>query len=434
MIRKNLKLLLTIFTIVMMSFSFSFLSIATEVEVISEPSSDIEVTDVPTETPEEKPEIYSGDLYLFDTKVVMDKLVDGNVFIIGQEVDITGQINGNLFVCADKLTFAKDSYVINSIYACANSVYYDGACKDFYVVSNDIEMTFDSYVVRDLKALSSILKFKAAIGRDADLYFNSIELGEGEDIPIIYGNLRYKAPSEVQIPEGVITKTGSVAYTNIQSQNTVSSISILEILNNFLVCLATVVVIYIVIKLFIPKLSENLENEKISIGKLLKCFFIGLASIVVVTLLFILLLITQIGTKLAFILVSLFILLCLVSTPVFAIVITNILKPVLKLSKKPMFFLVLCLVSIVIYGLTLIPFIGGIFSFLINPISIGLLINMAIPHKELTDEEKTIIEEKKAQVKENKEEKKKQKAELKEAKKQAKLESKEAKKEKKEEL
>lgn len=455
MIRKNLKFLLTIFIIVMMSLSIlSSFVYATDVEKLSETTEAINVDGESNESTsnKENPEIHRGDLYLFDNKVVMDKLVDGNVFIIGQEVEITGQVNGNLFVCANKLTF-NNCYVINSIFACANSVYYNGACKDLYVISsNDIEMTYASFVERDLKASSDLIKFKTAIGRNADLFFNNIVLEEkvvlegevGSNVPtieedgvtyiiqnpIVYGNLRYTSPSEVTIPEGVITETGSVTYTNSKSQN-ISTTSVLEILNNFLVCIVTVIAICILIKLFIPKLSEKFENEKLSIDKILKCFGIGLASIVAVAVLFVLLLITQIGTKLAFILVLLFVLLCLVATPILAIVITNLLKPMLKLDKKPLFYLVLCLVSIVLYGVTLIPFIGGIFSFLITPISIGLLINMAIPHRKLTDEEKAIIEEKRKLAIEEKEKRKQEKTEMKEAKKQAKLEAKSAKKENK---
>ena len=83
---------------------------------------------------------------------------------------------------------------------------------------------------------------------------------------------------------------------------------------------------------------------------MLKAFAIGLASIVAVTILSVLLLITQIGVKLAFIFILLFVLVCLIATPILAIVITDLLKPILKLDKKPLFYLVLCLVSIVLYG------------------------------------------------------------------------------------
>lgn len=416
MIKKNLKILLAILLIAIMSLTFSYSFVqATDAVATSETSTE---TAVETNTVEED-NIHNGDLYLFDTKVVMDKLVDGNVFIFGQEVEITGQVNGNLFVCANKITF-DNCYIRYSVFACANSIYYNGACNDFYVASNDLEMTYDSYVIRDVKAASTNMTFRAAVGRDADISFDSIDLGEGENIPVIYGNLRYSSPSEVTVPEGVITETGTVTYTNESEENS-SSTSIYEVIINFLVCIVTAIIIYLIIKAFIPKLYEKIGNEKISIIKLLKSFVIGLATIVAVVIAFILLLISQIGLKLAFVLLAVFVLICLISAPVFAIIVTNALKQTLKLDKKSMFLLVLSLVSIILYGVTLIPAIGGIFSFILTPISIGMLVNLFIPHKELTDEEKAEKEKIKAE-----------KAELKAARKQEKLEAKEAKKNNKE--
>ena len=420
MIRKNLKLLLIVLIMLMITFSiFSPVVLATNTVTNAETpvtSNVVENNDEATtdENSQEK-EIHNGDLYLFESKVIMDKLVDGNVFIFGQDVEITGQINGSLFVIADKLTF-DNCYVRYSVFAYADSVYYNGACNDLYVASKDIEMTYDSYVVRDLKALSSILKFKAAVGRDADLYFNSIELGEGEDIPIIYGNLRYKSPSEIEFPEGVITENGSISYTDAKSNN-VSTPSVFELINNFLSCIITVITIYLIIRLFMPKQAEKLNNQKLSISKLLKCFLIGILSFVITATLSIILLFSIIGAKLTVIFVLLFVLICLIATPVFAIIITNTLKPLLKLDKKPVFYLVLVLVSIVLYGVTLLPYVGNLFSFLLTTTSIGMLINLGIPHKELTDEEKAIIEEKKKQAKEEKEKRKQEKLDNKKLKK-----------------
>lgn len=431
MIKKNLKVLLTILLIVIMTFALSSTFVqATDAVVTSETSTDTEATvNAESETTEES-EIHNGDLYLFDNKVVMDKLVDGNVFIFGQEVEITGQVNGNLFVCANKITF-DNCYIRYSVFACANSIYYNGACNDFYVASNDLEMTYDSYVIRDVKAAASNLTFRAAVGRDADLSFNKADFGEGENIPVVYGDLRYSAPTEATIPEGVITETGTTTYSNSATEDS-SSTSVSEIIINFLVCIVTAIAVYLIIRAFIPKFSDKIDSEKLSAKKLLKGFGIGLASIVLFTIIFILLLISQIGLKLAFVLLAIFVLVCLISAPIFAIIVTNELKPVLKLDKKSIFILVLSLVSIILYGVTLIPVIGGIFSFILTPMAIGMLINMFIPHKELTDEEKTAIAEAKKQAKDDKEKLKAERAEQKAAKKQEKLELKEAKKNNKE--
>ena len=145
-----LTTLLLIVTVASMSFCF-----ATDAQVSNTTT---DTSDAATETLQEEEideeDIYNGDLYLFDNHdIVMDKLVDGNVFIFGNNVEVTGQVNGNLFVFANKLNL-NECYVRYSIFACAGSIYYNGACNDLYTASGNLEMTYDSYVIRDVKAVA----------------------------------------------------------------------------------------------------------------------------------------------------------------------------------------------------------------------------------------------------------------------------------------
>ena len=425
MLKRFSKFLLALLLIIATLSSICF---ATDAVTTSETTEN--ATAVTTSETEE--EIHTGDLYLFDNNVVMDKLVDGNVFIFGSNVEVTGQVNGDLFVFANKVNFNK-SYVRYAIYACATSVKYDGACNDLYVATTDLEMTYDSYIVRDLKALSKTNIIKAAVGRDVDLIGDTVNFGEGEDAAVIYGNLRYSLPEEIEIPEGVITESGNVTYTksplttdDFKSASTLSIIT--DIVVGFVTAIVTTLALFIIISKLSPSLIEKVSENKFSFIKILKEFVIGLLSLLIVTIGFILLVGTSIGAKLAIIALLLYIVLWLISVPVLSIRITNLLKPVLKVEKTSMFYLILVLVSIILYGIGLIPVVGGLLGFIITMIAIGSLIDVYLPHKELTDEEKAIIEEAKKEAKENKEKRKQEKLEAKEAKKQAKLEAKEAKK------
>lgn len=427
MLKKFSKFLLALLLIIATLSSIS-LCFATDAVTISETT---ENTDA-VATSETEEEIHSGDLYLFDNNVVMDKLVDGNVFIFGSNVEVTGQVNGDLFVFANNVNFNK-SYVRYAIYACATSVKYDGACNDLYVATTDLEMTYDSYVVRDLKALSKTNIIKAAVGRDVDLIGDTVNFGKGEDAAVIYGNLRYSLPEEIEIPEGVITESGNVTYTksplttdDFKSASTLSTIT--DIIVRFGTAIVTTLAIFIIISKLSPSFIEKISEDKFSFVKILKTFGIGLLSLLVILIFFILLAGTSVGAKLAIILLLLYIIVWLISVPALCIRITNLLKPVLKIEKTSMFYLILVLVCIILYGVGIIPVVGGLLGFIITMIAIGSLIDVYLPHKELTDEEKAIIEEAKKEAKENKEKRKQEKLEAKEAKKQAKLEAKEAKK------
>lgn len=420
MSKKISKLLLTLLLIIVTISTFSVCF----AEVDSNTASETKETATTEDTTSAENEIHNGDLYLFNNDVVMDKLVDGNVFIFGNNVEITGQINGNLFVFANNLKF-NECYVRYSVFACAGSIYYNGACNDLYVASNKLEMTYDSYVVRDVKAVSSDVIFKAAVGRDVDLSCGTVNFGETGSAPIIYGNLRYSANSEATIPEGVMGGSGTSTYTKASESNKNVTESAVDILVGFLTCVVTVLVIYAITKKFAPKFAKNLSNKKLSILQILKSFGLGLLAVILFTVLFVILLITSVGLKLAFILAFLFATICLISVPTLTIVITNVLKHAFKIEKTSMFYLLLVLVSIILYGVTLIPFVGTILSLIISFTSLGMLIDMFIPHKELSDEEKSAIEEAKMQAAANKARRKQEKLDAKKAQKKAKLETKE---------
>ena len=413
MTKKNFKILLILLVVIATLFSFSS-CFADENDIVTISNTD-ETNPVATEE-DSTPEIHNGDLYLFDTKVVMDKLVDGNVYIFGSDVEITGQVKGNLFVFANNLKF-NNSYVTYSIYACANSIYYNGACSDLYAACSNIEMTYDSYIVRDVKLASGNVVFKAAVGRNADVTCSQINFGEGEDAAIIYGNLNYSAPTQANIPESVIAQD---RVTFNQEQKEEKTVSVKSIIIDGLVAIVTVLILYLLISKLAPKFAERIESRKLSALELLKAFGFGLLAWIALIIVIIILLLTQVGVKLAFIVGLLFAVLCLVSLPIFTIHLANSLKNVTKADKTYKFYILLALVSLVLYGITLIPVVGGIVSFLLAFIPLGTTILVILPQKELSDEEKAKIEEAKKHKKELKEKAKQEKLAAKEAKKESK--------------
>lgn len=380
-------------------------------------------TDTNNETTSTEVEMHEGDLYIFDNNIVMDKYVDGNVFLFGNDIEITGRVNGNLFVFGNNVKF-NESIVRYSIFVCASSVYYNGGCGteydygNLYVSASKFESTYNSFVTGDVKCVASSIILKSAVYRNADLISNNINFGEGEDISEIFGNLNYTSNKEITIPEGVVAGTGTVTYTPAYDITDIDSIA--DIFTGFGTCLVLALALYIILNKLAPKFVEKVNDNKFSALSLLKAFGIGLATIAIVSIFIILLAGTMIGISLAVILALLFAILCIIATPILTIKITNVLKPVLKIEKTSMFYLVLVLVSIILHGITLIPYVGGLLGLIINVTAIGLIITVYLPHKELTDEEKLALEESKKQAKENKEKRKQEKLEAKASKKEQK--------------
>ena len=411
MLKKNLKFLAVLFIALTIISSFS-LCFADENQ--DDITTGVETSEQPTEETEQ--EIHNGDLYLFDTDVKMDKLVDGNVYIMGNNVEITGQVNGNLFVLANSIKF-EGSYVRYTIYACAKDIYYNGACNDLYAASSKLEMTYESYVIRDVKAVSADTILKAAIGRDVDLQTNSLNLGEENQTPIIYGNFRYSSSQEQEIKEGIVE--GEVTYKqNNNTEENVKSVAeqVLTIIITFLSVVATAVVIYLILSKLTPNFIENLTNN-VSVGKIVLTCLKGLAVLAAGCFISVLLIISEIGIKLGFILILLLILIGLFATPIATIYIAKLLKPVLKIEKTILFCLVLSLVAIILQGITYIPFIAGLISFIVFLLGYGLIASVVWKSKEISEEKKQEKIAKKEANKKLKEEKKAEKAKAKEDKK-----------------
>lgn len=416
MIKKNLKLFAILFIVltIISSFSLCFAD-ETKNEVATTNNATQEPTTAEQAEGTENKDVHNGDLYIFEPNVKMDKLVDGNVYIMGNNVEITGQINGNLFVLANSIKF-DNSYVRYTIYACAKDIYYNGACNDLYAATQKLDMTYDSYVIRDVKAVSNNTIFKAAIGRDVDLQTNSLSLGEEEQVPIIYGNLRYSANQEQEIKDGIVE--GEVTYNANSVKDNSKSVgeNIKDIAITFLTVIVTALVIYLVLSKLTPNFVNNLANN-ISAGKIAKTCLKGLAIFVAGIVISLVLLITEIGVKLAFIIILGLILIALFTVPLTAIYIANALKPVLKIEKTLLYYVVLALVAVILQGITYIPFVAGIISFIIFIFGYGLLITTVWKNKELSEEEKQEKIAKKEAAKALKKEKKAEKAKLKEEKK-----------------
>lgn len=398
MLKKKLKLSLVAFLIlsVMFSFSLNFVT-ATESEPVttSAEASDAAVTSEDTETStDENPnnedssqaniEEVSGDLYLFDNNIEMNKYVDGSVFLFGKKVKVTGKVNGNLFVFADSVEF-DNCYVRSSIFVCANNVVYNGYSNDLYATAQKLNMTFDSYVIRDAKISASEVTIKSAIGRDLDLSAKNVDFGSKalkssedntdensensetvEDVPIIYGNFRYSAKNSLDLKDGIVE--GEVTYKKASS---VSGVKVSDVIIYLLKAAVTAIVVFLLLSKFAIKFIDELSNK--SWKNVLLALGIGIVSILAVTIASSILVLTKVGAILGIVLMFILVLLALVSTSIVDIYVAKLICNLAKLDKKLYEYLILAGIALLIAAIKYIPYAGSILSILIITLGIGLL-------------------------------------------------------------
>lgn len=383
MLKNKFKVISLIFTIVTLIATFSFAtdvapnSLENNTNVVS---NNVEGEATPIATNEEEntnaeaQDIHEDDLYLVGDSIVMDKLVDGNVYIMGKDVKITGQVSGNLFVFADKLSF-DNSYIRYSVFACANEINLNGACNDLYVACNKMTVSYDSYVIRDVRVYASNLTFKGAVGRDAYITANNLNFGEADsqEVALIYGDLNYSTPTEISIPDKTVE--GNVSYNELKD-NKNSNKTIKDYIFSLLEAIVFTIIVYLLALWITPKFTKSCSA--FASVKALPALGVGILTLILIPIVCILLLFIEITVPISIALFTLYALLISISFAVVSICITKALKSKLSMDKTSMQFLILILTTIVLWGLKSIPFIGWVVSLLIISIGLGVMILYAI--------------------------------------------------------
>lgn len=307
--------------------------------------------------------VYNGDLYIFDSDVTMDKLVDGNVFIIGNNVTITGQCSGNMFILGNNVTFDK-SFVQASVFVCGNNVKFNAVSNSLYSASKNLTIEHQFGVYTDMYSTCSNLDFDGIVGRNAFLSAGKVNLHENS---LFYGDLNYSASSETEIPEGAVE--GTINYSKI-TEKTTKSKTIFTYLSDLVQFLIFGLLIFLIVKLFT---KDPCSKECSVLSHPGKTFGIGILSIILIPIIFLLLLLTIIGATASLAVLSIYCIILMLSTVIFAISLARYLC-ISKKNKTIKELLITLLALIVIWGLSLVPFIGWLISFICVSFGFGIII------------------------------------------------------------
>lgn len=385
MLKSKSKILLVLSLALVLVSSYCFATVeprTTEAEVTSEegvtPISETEEEAVTTSLEDESSSWTNSDLYLCQDKVEVSNVVDGNAFIIGKEVTISGEIGGDLFVLADKLNI-DGGYVYSNLFACANEITINGVVYDIYAACNTFNLESNGFVYRDMKVVGSNININGKVRRNAQLSANTISFAEGSET-LIYGNLKYSANSEIAIPEGVVA--GTTTYNKTEAVDTNKDISTASIILNHVLDLLKTLLYTLVITLILlwltPKFIEKVSQ--MSVKKSLASLGIGFVAFIaffVFIFVGIFLLISTVGTPVFILGMFASILVAYIGTAIASIFFGKLLTKLFKMEDKVKFILFTLLAALIIWAISLIPFVGSILSFLIWIFGIGtLLVNM----------------------------------------------------------
>lgn len=323
----------------------------------------------------------NSDLYLADDSIEISKVVDGNAFVVANEVTITGEIGGDLFVCANKITI-DGAYVYSNLFAVANEIVINGTVYDVYAIANNFTLDTNGFVCRDLRVSANTLNITGQVNRNAFVSAAKYNFNY-KDEALIGGNLEYSSSSEVNIPEGVVI--GEVTYNAevVREEPVAEKVFsyIFDAINNLVFSL---VVILLAIWLA-PKFVDRVSS--MSTKKACVCLGIGIIAPLVTVVALILLLFSTVCSSVALASTFMFIAICMAGTAFASIYFGSLLAKAFKWNDKFKFVLASLIAVLIIWAISQIPYIGGLFGFLVALFGIGILVVNVIYRKEEPKEE-----------------------------------------------
>lgn len=382
MLKQKSKILFCIFLITILISSVCFATDATpteSAELTTTGTSETTGENTTTaETTEQEPEWVNDDMYLFDKDIVIDKVVDGNVFAFGTNVTIKGEVGGELFVFADTLEIDETGYIYCGLYGFAKKVIIKGVAYDVYLASEDFKLENSGIVYRDLRLIASKAELNGKIRRNAHIISNNISFPEGEDAHI-GGDLNYFATNELNLTKTAVL--GSINYNKVNetTEKAVGEVIVSKIISkikDLLSLLFSTFIVALLAMFLTPKFFAKVTNMKAS--KVLLSIPVGLgaiiASVFIIIFIIVLSLFITFTMKVSLAFTVLFFLVCAFATSIASIVISGFITNKFKLQGKVKFILIALASSFVIWLLSLIPFIGWIFGAVFTWLGLGAVV------------------------------------------------------------
>lgn len=355
----------------------------------------------------------SHDVYLTGDNVTIDYVVDGNLFVMADTVTINSKIGGDAFIMAKTINVGDQAYIFSNLFAIADSIDIKGVVYDVYALAQNFTIS-NGYIYRDAKLCCNTININGAIGRNAFVSCSNINFNTDEnDKGIIYGDLTYSAPSELSFDKNIVN--GNVTY---KAPKVSPEKSVREIVASYILdlgaFLAFVIIIWLVCLWVAPKFLN--DTNKFVGKKTLNVLGTGLLTLIAVPIACIILLLLQLTAGISLLTVAIYILALIVAKSIFTIVANNYLCSKLNINKNTGIFGMLIVSGVIVWVISELPYVGGIVSFIISVLGLGVLVSAILPKKakkvsDTNEVKETTKTDVKKEISENKDTKKDNKKE-----------------------
>lgn len=316
-------------------------------------------------------EIY-GDLYIVAKSINIQKssVVHGNIFATTGDFVLNGRVENSVYAATKNFRTNYYGSIYKDLNLTAEMVYLNSVIRRNANINADIISTNQDFLIYgDLNINADNLDFSGEVDGNAIIHSKIIDfIDKQENISIkclIKGDLNYSSEKEIENVDSFVN--GSVVrseYKEVQNSKTNFNFK------SLLLELFTFILYVFVVAWTFTLISKSHLNSNLSINvkNIFSSLGIGLLAIVIAIVLTILLLIINIGVTLSFTLIFAFIFLLFISTPLFVLDIAIIFKEKINL------YLGILAISLVIFIIYQIPFIGGLISFLFITVGSGRIL------------------------------------------------------------
>lgn len=320
----------------------------------------------------------NSDVYLMGDNVTIDYVVDGNLFVMADTVTINSKIGGDAFIMAKTINVGDQAYIFSNLFAMANSIDIKGVVYDVYALAQNFTVS-NGYIYRDAKLCCNTININGVIGRNAFVSCSNINFNTDEnDKGIIYGDLTYSTPSELSFDKNIVN--GNVTYKapKVSPEKSVREI-VASYISDLGAFLAFVIIIWLVCLWLAPKFLN--DTNKFVGKKTLNVLGTGLLTLIAVPIACIILLLLQLTAGISLLTVAIYILALIVAKSIFTIVANNYLCSKLNINKNTGIFGMLIVSGVIVWVISELPYVGGIVSFIISVLGLGVLVSAILPKK-----------------------------------------------------
>ena len=320
----------------------------------------------------------NSDVYLMGDNVTIDYVVDGNLFVMADTVTINSKIGGDAFIMAKTINVGDQAYIFSNLFAMADSIDIKGVVYDVYALAQNFTVS-NGYIYRDAKLCCNTININGTIGRNAFVSCSNINFNTDEnDKGIIYGDLTYSTPSELSFDSNIVNGTVTYKAPKVSHEKSIREI-VASYISDLGAFLAFVIIIWLVCLWVTPKFLD--DTNKFVGKKTLNVLGTGLLTLIAVPIACIILLLLQLTAGISLLTVAIYILALIVAKSIFTIVANNYLCSKLNINKNTGIFGMLIVSGVIVWVISELPYVGGIVSFIISVLGLGVLVSAILPEK-----------------------------------------------------